>query len=70
MCSCVYCRQEPDYPREQHEQATKQANEDVTTARYQIERAIAQLETSVYDGRDYKLVTRSVIAQLKAYLAE
>ena len=86
MCDCVYCRQEPDYPREKHEQANsfvdwERAARDATTAandylkerneaRYQIERAIAQLEEG--QGVDYTVgtIVDSVVAQLKAYLAE
>ena len=101
MCNCVYCRQEPDYPREQHEQANRQADEicDGTEctksadmawdmgyaygkkeneARYQIERAIAQLETPLEDtfaGEDAEWAggaadtMERVVAQLKDHLA-
>lgn len=70
LCGCVYCRQEPDHQREQQEEADRQADGDVTTARYQIERAIAQLNEPLihnYAGEARQTI-ESVIAQLEAYL--
>lgn len=37
-------------------------------SRYQIRRAIAQLESAAYHGQDKKLIILSVIAQLQAFL--
>ena len=86
MCDCIYCRQEPDYPREQHEQANsfvdwERAARDATTAandylkerdkaRYQIERAIAQLETANIEDlqEPSAALIDSVVAQLTAFL--
>ena len=87
MCNCVYCRQEPDYPREQAnksierklnvawERGYAKGNKE---ARYQIERAIAQLETPLEDtfaGEDAEWAggaadtMERVVAQLKDHLA-
>ena len=41
---------------------------DSTEAKYQIGRAIAQLESAAYDGHKKDLIILSVIAQLQAFL--
>ena len=82
MCNCVYCRQEPDFAREQ---ATRNnidtawergyaAGKIDSVARYQIKRAIAQLEQAPgYEAQlniPTVLIIKTVIIQLKAYLLE
>ena len=39
-----------------------------STCQYQIERAVAQLESAAYHGQDKQLIILSVIAQLQAFL--
>ena len=80
MCDCIYYRQEPYYPREQANKAIERklnvawergyakGNKE---ARYQIERAIAQLEETHALDDNYTNLGRvaAVVTQLKAYLA-